>query len=436
MLKININKIDINSKNYYKNIINLINLRYKKNKIKKIENYSKNIIYNIEKFKEKSLLFYLKKFENRILKNIKNIEIDYKTLENEFFKLDNETKFILESSKNRIEMFHEEQKKNIIKNWKMLEESGNIMGQKINNIKSVGLYIPGGRAIYPSSVFMNIIPAKIAGIDNITVCSPSRSNNNLIFSSIFICGIKKIYSIGGIQAISSMFFGNKIIKKCDKVCGPGNIYITISKKILFGISGIDNLAGPSELTVIADNKSDPEVIVMDLFSQSEHDNLAQSILICDDYEFIKNIEFLIKKYIPFLYRKNIIYNSILKNIIIIKVNNLNQAFNILNMISPEHLIISINNGYEFFKNIKDSGSNFIDYKTGESFGDYNSGLNHIIPTNKNCKFSSPLGVYDFNKNLNFLKINNLSFNKISNSTIKFSKKEKLYSHSDSIKIRI
>ncbi|QSF25296.1 histidinol dehydrogenase [Candidatus Nasuia deltocephalinicola] len=431
MLKININKIDINNKNFYNIIKNLNNFR-NKNYIK-VENYIKNIIYNIKNFKDKSLKFYLKNLESNIIKDIKEIELKKTDLEKSFYKLDNETRFMLEVSKNRIEKFHREQKKNFINNWKIIENDGNIMGQKYNKINRMGFYIPAGKALYPSSVFMNIIPAKISNIENITVCSPKiEKKNNLINAALFLCGLEKMYSIGGIPAIASMGYGNKIIEKVDKICGPGNIYVSISKKLFFGKLGIDIIAGPSEITIITDGKNSIKSTIMDIFSQSEHDKLSQSIVICDNNNFINDLELNIKKYLPFLYRKKILYNSIINNIILIKVNNINDSFNILNYISPEHLVISLKNSLEFFKNIENSGSIFLGKKICESLGDYSLGSNHIIPTNKNCNYSSPLGINDFYKNLNFLKTTNKSFKKLFNLTLKFSKCENLYSHGESL----
>ncbi|XXS36678.1 MAG: histidinol dehydrogenase [Candidatus Nasuia deltocephalinicola] len=429
----NLVKLDSNNKNLY-NIINVINNFRINNDFINLENYVKNIIYNINIFKEKSIEFYTKKFEKYY--DLNKIKINQKELENNFYSLDIEERYLLELSKNRIEIFHNEQKKNYGNNWKLIEDNGTILGQKGNKIEKIGCYIPGGKNVYPSSIFMNIIPAKISGIENITTCFPGKKNNKIILASIFLCGIKNVFSIGGIPAIISMAYGNKIIEKVDKICGPGNIYVTLSKKIINGICGIDIIAGPSEVLIFADNYSNINEVIMDLLSQSEHDKLSQSIIISKDEKFLIKLEKKIKNFIPFLYRKEIVYNSIFNNILIIKIKNFNEAFNIINYISPEHLILNLKNNFEFFKNIKNSGSNFINKYTSESFGDYTSGLNHIIPTNKNCKFSSPLGIKDFNKNLNFLKLSKLGFNKLYNTTLKFSKKEKLFSHFESVKYRI
>ncbi|WP_259286119.1 histidinol dehydrogenase [Candidatus Nasuia deltocephalinicola] len=435
MLKINLTKIDTNNNNFYNNLKYLLNINFE-NILNKVENYVKNIIYNVKKYKEKSLLFYSKKFEKNSIKNIEDIIIKKNKLKEAFYKIDKETRFILEVCKNRIEMIHNEQKKNFINNWKIVEESGNFLGQKNNNIENVGVYIPGGKALYPSTVFMNVLPAKISNAKRIEIFFPKNDKNDIILASLYLCGVKKVFSIGGVQAIATMVYGNNIVKKVNKICGPGNIFVTFSKKILNGFVGIDTLAGPSEVVIFCDNYSNIENVVFDLFSQSEHDKLSQSILLSENFDFIKNIEKNIKKIIPFLYRKNINYNSILNNILLIKTKNKNESFNIINYISSEHFIINIKNDFEFFKNVKNSGSNFIGLYTSESFGDYIMGLNHVIPTKTNSKFSSSLGVYDFYKKISYLKMNKFSFEKFFHLTSNFSLEEKLFTHSESIKIRL
>ncbi len=435
MLKINLTKIDTNNNYFYNNLKHLLNLNFD-NILNKIENYVKNVIYNVKKYKEKSLLFYCKKFEGKLINNFNDLIINEEEIKKAFYKLDKETKFILEICKNRIEIIHNEQKKNFINNWKINEESGNFLGQKSNNIENVGVYVPGGKAIYPSTVFMNILPAKISNVKRIEVFFPKKEKNNIVLGALHLCGIKRVFLIGGVQAVATMAYGNNIFKKVDKICGPGNIYVTLSKKILYGFIGIDSLAGPSEVIIFCDKYSNIENIIFDLFSQSEHDKLSQSILLCENIDFIKNVEKIIKKFIPFLYRKNINYNSILNNIILIKIKNKNEAFNIINFISSEHFILNIKNDFEFFKNIKNSGSNFIGFYTSESFGDYSMGLNHVIPTRTNSRFSSSLGVYDFYKKISYLKMSKFSFEKFLYLTSNFSLKEKLFTHSESVKIRL
>ncbi len=435
MLKINLTKIDTNNNNFYNNLKFLLESNFN-NILHKIDNYVKNIIYNVKKYKEKSLLFYLKKFEKNSNRNIENIIIEKDKMKEAFYRIDKETRYILEVCKNRVEISHKEQKINFINNWKIIEESGSFLGQKINSIESVGVYIPGGEALYPSTVFMNIIPAKISKIKRIEVFFPQKDKNDIILASLYLCDINRVFSIGGVQAVATMVYGNNVFKKVDKICGPGNIYVTLSKKILHGFIGIDTLAGPSEVVVYCDKYVDIENVTFDLFSQSEHDKLSQSILLCEDGEVIKNIEKNIKSFVPFLYRKNINYNSILNNILLIKTKNKNESFNIINYISSEHFILNIKNDFEFFKNIKNSGSNFMGFYTSVSFGDYSMGLNHVIPTKKNSRFSSSLGVYDFYKKISYLKMNKFSFEKFFYLTSNFSLKEKLFTHSESIKIRL
>jgi len=284
---------------------------------------------------------------------------------------------------------------------------------------------------------MNVIPAKTIGCNNLSLSVPINKNlnNTLLLSSIFLSNVDHIYNIGGAHAIAALAYGTNTVKKTDKIFGPGNIYVSLAKKIIYGDVGIDIIAGPSEVLLYCDkNFTDYNSICMDMFSQSEHDFFAQSILISENINFIKKIEVLINKYLPYMNRKNIIKESFKNRSFFIKTKNFIESFNLINYISPEHLILNTYN-FNNLKYIRNSGSIFIDKYTTESFGDYNAGLNHIIPTNQNSKFTSSLGICDFLKKNNYLKITKLSFNKLLNIASNFAINEKLFSHYESLNFR-
>jgi len=428
-----INKLDTNNLNFFNYINNFI--KFKNLKISNLEFYIKNIIYNIKKNGDKSILNYLKKFEKK--NNFVHINVKKKYLEKYYYKLDLNNRFILENTKNRIEKFHNEQKNKYFNNLNYIELDGTILGQKINPIKNIGFYIPGGKAFYPSSIFMNVVPAKLIGCDNLSLSIPINQNvnNDLILSTLFLLDIDNIYNMGGSHAIAALDYGTESVKKVDKIFGPGNIYVSLCKKLIYSDTGIDMVAGPSEVLLYCEkNFENYKSIVMDMFSQSEHDVFAQSIVITEDKYLIENIELFINKYLYFMFRKNTILESLKNRSLFIKTNNINESLNLINYIAPEHLILN-NNNLNILKYIKNSGSIFIDKYSSESFGDYNSGLTHVLPTNQNSKFSSPLGIYDFIKKINFLKISEFFFKKLINITSNFAINEKLFSHYESLNFR-
>ncbi|ASS47012.1 Histidinol dehydrogenase [Candidatus Nasuia deltocephalinicola] len=435
MLSFIFNKIDTNNINFFNNLNFFL-----KNKLdnKYIENFVKNVIFNIKKYKDKALFYYINKYESFNIKNINDIKLDYSDIKKAYYNLNKKNKYLLECCFNRIKFFHEEQKNIFHKNWKIIESDGNFLGQKSNFIEKLGFYIPGGKAIYPSSIFMNTASSNILNIKDTTLVIPINKNNNnynLVLSALYLSNINHVYLMGGAHAISALSYGTNLIKKVDKIFGPGNIFVSLAKKIIYGDTGIDMIAGPSEVLILVDDYFYLNNLVLDLFSQSEHDILAQSIIICSNYKILIKIEEIINELIPFMYRKKIILGSLKERSFFIKTNNLIESCNIINYIAPEHLIIYSKNYNNIFKYIKNSGSVFLGYYCSESFGDYSIGLNHILPTYKNSKFSSSLGIYDFSKKINFSSLNNLGFKKLFYITSKFAMNEGLFSHSESVLLR-
>lgn len=435
MLSFNINKIDTNNLNFF----NILNFFLKKDlNIIKIENLVKNIIYNVKNEGDKSLFYYINKFDNLKIKDINNIILDRLDIKNFFFNLNKDSKYILECSKNRIEFYHNYQKNIFLKNWRFIETDGSVLGQKVNNINSLGYYIPAGKALYPSSIFMNSIFSNILNIKNSSIAIPlskNKKNYNLVLAALYLSKVDNVYLMGGAHSIAALAYGTDKVLKVNKIFGPGNIYVSLAKKIIYGDSGIDMIAGPSEVLIIFDDYRFIDLLIIDLFSQCEHDNLSQSIILCSDNNILLELEKSINYLIPFMYRKNIILESFKKKSILIKTNNLIESCNIINYLSPEHLIIYSENYFNIFKYIKNSASVFLGNYNSESFGDYSIGSNHILPTYQNSKFSSPLGIYDFFKKINFSSLNYLGFKKLCDLTSNFAINEGLFAHSESILLR-
>ena len=296
----------------------------------------------------------------------------------------------------RIRRYHERQKQN---SWSYREQDGSVYGQKISPLQRVGVYVPGGKANYPSSMLMLAIPAQVAGVKEIVATVPTAwgEAGKLVFAAAALAGVTSLYTIGGAQAIAALAFGTESIPRVDKIAGPGNIYVTVAKKLVFGEVGVDMIAGPSELTIICDGKTDPDWIAMDLFSQAEHDEQAQSILISNDAAFLQEVKKSIDKLLPAMERREIITESLGNRGIFIQVEDLQQAATVSNVIAPEHLEISIQHPDKLLESIDNAGAIFMGRYSAEALGDYCAGPSHVLPTSGSARFFSALGVYDFQK---------------------------------------
>jgi len=310
--------------------------------------------------------------------------------------LPSDQKQALDISAQRVEKYHLKQK---MQSWSYTEDDGTLLGQKVTPLERVGLYVPGGQAAYPSSVLMNAIPAKVAGVNELimVVPTPDGNVNELVLAAAHLCDVDKVFAVGGAQAVAALAYGTKTIPQVDKIVGPGNIYVATAKGMVFGSVGIDMIAGPSEILVICDGKTNPDWIAMDLFSQAEHDEDAQSILISQDSDFLDQVQQSINKLLPEMERKNIIEKSLQDRAIFIQVKDLNQAAQVSNHIAPEHLELSIEDPQALLEQINHAGAIFMGRYTAEALGDYCAGPNHVLPTSRTARFSSPLGVYDFQK---------------------------------------
>ncbi len=392
----------------------------------------KKIIQDIKKNKDIALLKYVKKFENKKA-NLKNIIIPKKTLKEAYNSLSNESKKSLKLAYKRIFYYHSKQKKISYSFKDQLDSKFYIEWKPIEN---VGLYIPGGLASYPSTVLMTAIPAKIAEVPNIMICVPSQNGqtSKLTLAAAYLCGVDVVYNIGGAQAIAALAFGTKIIKKADKVFGPGNQYVAEAKKQLFGVIGIDLPAGPSEVLVIANNNSNPTWIAYDVLAQGEHDPNAKTYVLSRSKNILIKVKNELKRIMEETKFKNV-DQSIKNNCNLILAKSQKEIYEISNFIAPEHLHIHEKFNKNILKNIKNAGSVFLGEKSPVALGDYTIGTNHVLPTDQTAKFSSGLGVEDFTKKTVFIDPRKKTLKKIANHTINLARQEGLEAHALSVEIR-
>ena len=392
----------------------------------------KKIIEDVKKNKDRALLKYVKKFENKKA-NLKSIIISKKTLKEAYNSLSNESKKSLKLAYKRIFYYHSKQKKTSYSFKDQLDSKFYIEWKPIEN---VGLYIPGGLASYPSTVLMTAIPAKIAEVPNIMICVPSQNGqtSKLTLAAAYLCGVNVVYNVGGAQAIAALAFGTKIIKKADKVFGPGNQYVAEAKKQLFGVIGIDLPAGPSEVLVIANNNSNPTWIAYDVLAQGEHDPNAKTYVLSKSKDILIKVKNELKRIMEETKFKNV-DQSIKNNCNLILAKSQKEIYEISNFIAPEHLHIHEKFNKNILKNIKNAGSVFLGEKSPVALGDYTIGTNHVLPTDQTAKFSSGLGVEDYTKKTVFIDPRKKTLKKIANHTINLARQEGLEAHALSVEIR-
>ena len=354
------------------------------------------ILKDVKTRGDAAVLEYTNKFDKTNAKSLADLEIKKPELAAALDGLEANKHAALRAAADRIKSYHEKQ---IMRSWSYTEADGTLLGQQVTALDRVGLYVPGGKAAYPSSVLMNAIPAKVAGVGELimVVPTPNGEKNALVLAAAAIAGVDRVFCIGGAQAVGALAYGTQSIPQVDKITGPGNAYVAAAKRRVFGVVGIDMVAGPSEILVICDGKTDPDWIAMDLFSQAEHDELAQAILLSPDAEFLDKVVASMQRLLNEMPRKAIIDTSITNRGALIHVKSLDEATEICNYIAPEHLELSVENPQEMAKKIKHAGAIFMGRDTCEALGDYCAGPNHVLPTSRTARFSSPLGVYDFQK---------------------------------------
>ncbi len=394
-----------------------------------------DIIANIRANGDQALVDYSVKFDGVNASDMSELTISKSALKDAFDTLDNNEKTALQSAADRVRDYHDKQKQDT---WTYTEDNGTLLGQKVTPLDRVGLYVPGGKAAYPSSVLMNAIPAKVAGVEELimVVPTPNGVTNQLVLAAAYISGVDKVFTVGGAQAVAALAYGTQTIPKVDKIVGPGNIYVATAKRVVFGQVGIDMIAGPSEILIICDGKTNPDWIAMDLFSQAEHDEDAQSILLCPDADFIDQVEASIVKLLPTMERKDIIATALKDRGALIQTKDMDEAITISNQIAPEHLELSVEDPQAMLDGIKHAGAIFMGRNTCEALGDYCAGPNHVLPTSGTARFSSPLGVYDFQKKSSLIMVSDEGANVLGDIAATLADGEGLQAHAQSARYRI
>jgi histidinol dehydrogenase len=362
----------------------------------RVHNTVRDIIDDVRQRGDQALLHYTNLFDRLSLSSIDQCVVVGSELQASLKAISSSQRKALEQAAVRITAYAERQK---LQSWAFTEQNGTLLGQQINALDRAGLYVPGGKAAYPSSVLMNAIPAKVAGVSEVVmvVPTPDGVKNDMVFAAAAVAGVDKVITIGGAQAIAALAYGTKTVPAVDKIVGPGNIYVATAKRQVFGKVGIDMIAGPSEICIICDGKTNPDWIALDLFSQAEHDENAQSILLSWDESYLQDVKNSIDKLISEMPRASIIEQSLRDRGALIKVADINEAIKVANYIAPEHLELSIDGAADVAPQIRHAGAIFMGRYTAEALGDYCAGPNHVLPTSGTARFSSPLGVYDFQK---------------------------------------
>jgi histidinol dehydrogenase len=371
-----------------------------------IENRVAEILTDVQQRGDAAVLDYTTRFDRLQATNMQALELSQADLKKAYDGLPAAQRDALTQAAQRVRTYHEAQFQACGQSWSYRDTDGTLLGQKVTPVDRAGVYVPGGKAAYPSSVLMNVIPAHVAGVNEIimVVPTPDGVRNDLVLAAAFIAGVSRGFTIGGAQAIAALAFGTATIPKVDKITGPGNAYVASAKRRVFGQVGIDMIAGPSEILVIADGSTSPDWVAMDLFSQAEHDELAQSILLCPDKTYIDAVIANMQKLLPEMPRKAIIEKSLTDRAMLIHTRSMEEACDISNRIAPEHLEISSQEPHRWEPLLKHAGAIFLGAYTSESLGDYCAGPNHVLPTSGTARFSNPLGVYDFQKRSSLIEV--------------------------------
>ncbi|MBU6467670.1 MAG: histidinol dehydrogenase [Betaproteobacteria bacterium] len=394
-----------------------------------------DIVGQVKLYGDKALIEYTEQFDRRQIHHVDELRLSKEECKKAFDALSETQKYALTTAAERIRSFHEKQKS---EGWTYTEEDGTVLGQKITPLDRVGIYVPGGKAAYPSSVLMNAIPAKVAGVGQIIMVVPTPDNikNPLVLAAAYVAGVDQVFTVGGAQAVAALAYGTASIPAVDKIVGPGNAYVAAAKRRVFGVVGIDMVAGPSEILVIADGTTPADWVAMDLFSQAEHDEIAQAILLCPDFDYLQQIEQSVSRLLETMPRKEVISASLRSRGAMILVENLEEACTISNHIAPEHLELSVANPEELLDKIKHAGAIFMGQYSSESLGDYCAGPNHVLPTGRTARFASPLGVYDFQKRSSIIHVSQRGAQRLGHIASQLAHGEGLVAHARSAEFRL
>lgn len=409
-------------------------LKRSPNQYTEYENTVKEILENVRSKKDEAVFSYTKQFDKADITSA-NVEVTEEEIKEAYAEVDESLINIIRKALENIRVFHEKQRQN---SWFDAQPNGTMLGQKVTPLNKVGVYVPGGKAVYPSSVLMNIVPAKVAGVPNIFMCTPCNAEGKVCATTLVAAkeaGVDRVFKCGGAQAIGAMAYGTESIPKVDKIVGPGNIFVALAKKAVYGHVSIDSIAGPSEILVIADETANPHYVAADLLSQAEHDELASAILVTTSMDIAKKVEEEIEGYLKELSRADIIRKSLDNYGYLLVAKNLQEAIEIANEIASEHLEIVTKDPFYVMTKIQNAGAIFLGEYSSEPLGDYFAGPNHVLPTNGTAKFFSPLSVDDFIKKSSVIYYSREALKPISQDIIKFAESEQLTAHANSIKVR-
>nr|WP_028455209.1 histidinol dehydrogenase [Chitinilyticum litopenaei] len=393
------------------------------------------ILTDVKARGDAAVIEYTNRFDGMHAQDFAELELTQAELKAAFERLPAAQAEALQAAAERVRRYHEKQK---MASWSYEDEDGTLLGQQVTALDRVGIYVPGGKAAYPSSVLMNAIPAHVAGVKEIimVVPTPKGEKNDLVLAAAYVAGVSRAFTIGGAQAVGALAFGTQTVPQVDKITGPGNAYVASAKRAVFGIVGIDMVAGPSEILVLADGTTNPDWVAMDLFSQAEHDEIAQSILLCPDAAYVDAVAASIAKLLPAQPRRDIIAASLANRGALIVVKDLAEACEICNYIAPEHMELSVENPEALLPQIRHAGAIFMGKFTSESLGDYCAGPNHVLPTARSARFSSPLGVYDFQKRSSLIKVSEAGAQKLGKIASVLAHGEGLTAHANAAEFRL
>jgi histidinol dehydrogenase len=393
------------------------------------------ILEDVRRRGDQALIEYTNRFDRRAIKAASELELPRERLNKALAELDPDLHEALRHAAERIQRYHERQKQ---ASWTYVEEDGTVLGQQITPLERVGVYVPGGKAAYPSTVLMNVIPAKVAGVEEILMVAPASQGElaPVVLAAAAIAGVDRVFTIGGAQAIAVLAYGTETIPAVDKIVGPGNIYVATAKAMVFGRVGIDMIAGPSEIVIICDGQTDPDWIAMDLFAQAEHDEQARAIVLSPEAAFLDAVEASIARQLPQMERAPIIRTSLSAQGALIAVRDLDEAAEIVNQLAPEHLELAVADPQALAAKIRHAGAIFMGPYTAEVLGDYCAGPNHVLPTARTARFSSPLGVYDFQKRSSLIQCSERAAQKLGQTASVLARAEGLTAHARSAEYRL
>ncbi len=436
-MSVSIRQLDSTEADFHAKLMNV--LAFEASEDEAIDRAVAAILADVKQRGDAAVLEYTNKFDRVSAVSMSALEIPHAQLQAALAGLNPERRTALQSAADRVRTYHERQKQECGSDgFTFTEPDGTLLGQKVTPLDKVGIYVPGGKAAYPSSVLMNAIPAKVAGVGEIimVVPTPDGVKNPLVLAAAAIAGVDRVFTIGGAQAVAALAYGTSTIAQVDKIVGPGNAYVAAAKRRVFGTVGIDMIAGPSEILVLADGTTDPDWVAMDLFSQAEHDELAQSILVCPDAGYLAKVLASIHVLLDTMPRKEVIRTSLTNRGAFIKVRDMHEACEIANLIAAEHLEISAQEPMKLADKIRHAGAMFLGRFSSESLGDYCAGPNHVLPTSRTARFSSPLGVYDFQKRSSIIYVSEAGAQSLGTVAAELAYGEGLQAHARSAEYRL